>query len=474
MVTRKMKFGIQLALGGSGGSGSHVAAGSCSRDDGPFSCVLCSQRLTLRAGTKTPRHFVHSKKSECSGNDDEHRAAALRRGSTGSIYEMKPRGPETDPITTTEESMLDAALDQVLENQGNQGEQEQEEKEELNVPMDISSDIIDEALDFVVNDLLKEARCTDCKRTGSGFHRMFTEEAMDTFGLNDLYVCPSCLSPCPACNGPNSTKRARRATYCFVCDFEKNQWEESAEEAVDKLGPIPESPGWLSEERKSMVLRMTSRRQSARKVFHFMAGHQHRVSEYRSRVGSKKRERAIARALKKERKGSKRTREGNQGSRERAMGADATARFNAMYANKKESCWCGKQGKRRHMIKYGSAMGAWKYCCRSCSLVCPGCSQPCVQKDLDMFQGSCFECLSWSRDWGDLWKQGEGSIIEGCRKGCVSSMAALYQYGPMLTKGKYSGDKLVHAPTTDMDAIARRDHPEMKGLVDAIMGCRKV
>ena len=325
------------------------------------------------------------------------------------------------------------------------------------------------------SEVLKESRCTDCKRTGLGFYRMFTDEAIERFSLNDLYVCPTCVSFCPVCNGPNSTKRAKRIPMCFSCDFEKNEWMESSSEAVDKMEAIPEPPSWLNKEKEEMVLKMLSRRSSARRVYGFMVRHRSRINEYRDRIGAQAKTNAIKKALRKERKDSIKTRERNQKARERIMGSEATDRYKRMYDNKSESCGeCGSQGKRRNMMKYSSILGSYRYSCKSCITTCPSCKEPSVNHDLGRFQGNCFECFSWNELRENMLKTDKKSLIDGCLKGKSWAWAILYMYGPFVKKGKYSGDRLVHVPTSEMSSVIRRDHPEYQELGNTILACRKM
>lgn len=113
-------------------------------------------------------------------------------------------------------------------------------EEPLIVPMKISNDIIDEDLEFVVNDILKESKCTSCKSTSTDYHRMFDRDTMEMFELNDLYVCNLCLVSCSLCNGPNSRKLPKRYDgRCLKWELVKSDWEEKASESLEKMEPIP-------------------------------------------------------------------------------------------------------------------------------------------------------------------------------------------------------------------------------------------
>lgn len=497
-----MKFGIQLALGG---GGSRVVSSSCSKDDGPFTCVLCSCPLTLRAGSKSPKHFIHKKKADCEGNTDEHRRIAESIGSiggsstetrraqdveseqietkTGSVYDMKPQLSKTSP-----DDMIDEALDMVLEimepkkEPGSPGSitepQEpqdlvKEPQEQATIPMDVSAQVIEDALDFVAKEVLKETRCTDCKISGSGHHQMFTEEAMVQFGLNDLYVCDSCLVRCPACDGPNSARRERRTKLCFKCDFDANQWRESAEEAVEKMKPIPDSPKWMTDTRCSMVLKMICRKTKARTIYNFMVENRSRMVEYKDYMGAQAKARSVKKALERERRQRTKRRVKNENHRERAMGPQATERFNIMYANKRELCAsCGSQGKRRHMVKYSSVLGSYRYCCSRCSTACP-CGDKSTSNDLQKFNGECFECFTYRTYRENLLKTDEKSLLNACLDGKAWALATLYMHSPMVSKGRFNGDLLVHVPSSEMDSVIRRDHNEFKEIGKVILRCRK-
>lgn len=486
MVGRTMvKYGIRLATDS---NGTYVSAKTLSKEDGPFTCVICEKELSFRAGTKTPKHLIHKKKSECEGNTDEHRQMAESLGSiqeieskdvsSVSIPETKNQEPIVGPLPDLLPiEVLSATMDideEVMDPEVPDLEEEDPNDEPNDVAADVSQEIIDDALEFVVNEVLKETKCTDCRKLGSGYNQMFTEEAREKFDLNDLFVCDSCVVRCPACDGPNSQKRSKRNPICFTCDFEQNQWEEEANEAVVKMGPIPESPDWLKNERREMVIKAFIRKQKARVVYNFMASNNNRIPEYVQVIGSQAKANAIKRALKKERKESMKTRKRNEDFRNRKMGSQATERYNLIFANKKETCPCGKPGKRRHMVRYASTLGSVKYSCNKCSVKCPGCSEPCTQNDFDKYLSSCFECLAWTTDRTDVWRRGEVSVISGCKKGSVEDMGALYTHGPVVTKGKFAGDRLVHVPTGELDAVIRRDHPEFKAISDVLKACRKM
>ena len=453
-----MKFGIKLAIAS---DGSRVSSGTCSKDDGPFTCVMCEEPLTLRAGAKTPKHFIHKTKSDCVGNNDEHR-------------EESERIDSGEPVNQEPEIYQDPEVPLVG-------------SDDLDIPneIEISENIIDDALSFIENDILKEeilnsetlkeAKCTDCKKIGLGFYKMFTNDDIERFSLNDLYVCPTCVSFCPVCNGPNSTKRAKRVSMCFSCDFKKNEWMESSSEAVDKMGPIPEPPSWLGKERDEMVLKMFSRRSSARTVYGFMFKNRSRITEYRDKISTQAKTNAIKKALRKERKDSIKTRERNQKARERMMGAEATARYKKMYDNKSETCGeCGSQGKRRNMTQYSSVLGSYKYSCKNCITQCPSCNEPSVNHDLGRFHGKCFECFSWGSLRENTLKTDKKTLIDGCLKRKQWAWGTLYVYGPFVKKGKYSGDRLVHVPSSEMDSVVRRDQPENRELGNLIVTCRKM
>lgn len=498
-----MKFGIQLALNK---DGNHVSARSCSKDDGPFSCVICSQVLTLRKGSKSPPHYIHKKKSHCVGNEDQHRALSekneaeksciepvdtTKNDQDGSMIEPDREGTpgSIDEYTEEkkqEEAMLRDALAEVLDNMDTVDsstepdvpdlvDEVQEVDTSTTEPEDVCNSIIDEALEFVINDVLKETKCSDCKTMGTGYHRMFTEEDREKFGLNDLYVCPSCVVHCSVCDHPNSKKRSKRANgLCFTCDFQNNQFVEESKDAIEKMGTLPESPDWLVDERKGFFLQLLARKMKGRTIYMFMYSNKHRISEYKAAVGSQLQTRKIKKELGKARRDFAKSRERNLKHRERAMGTDAVDNFKRMFNNKKMTCVCGNQNKRRHMVRYDSVMGSIKYSCQRCSTDCPECSGPSVEHDLSLFGGSCFECFAFSIQSVDTWKQGEKAVIEGCKKGNVGHMGSLYMNGPIVKKGKFSGDRLVHVPGVELDSVVRRDHPGFKELAEVIKVCRKM
>ncbi len=505
-----VKFGIQLAIGP---HGQYLSAHSSSKDDGPFTCVVCSKELSVRKGSKTVHHFIHKKKSDCIGNNDEHREQAQAIGSidenqdqisevepeqvssNGSIDENQDQISEVEPMDVSDES-IDQVLSELIpveslvEPSIEEDEIEdpdvpsidekrgEEEEEPPNITEDVSSEvsnhIIEEALSFVENEILKQAKCTDCKVNGDDFHRMFTQEAIERFGLNDLYVCDSCVVRCPSCDGPNSTKRAKRAPLCFTCDFEENQWREEATEAVKRMEPIPPSPEKLRGRRAIMVLKMLSRKRKARIVYNFMFEHKDRTPEFKNKVGEVLRAKKIAKALMKIRKQTEKNRKRNQQRRESAMGADGSDRLAHMYANRRETCFCGKFNKRRHMVRYSSTMGSVKFSCRSCSKTCTGCGNPCTKNDMDQFGEQCFDCLSWSSTRSEEWKKGRDSVLQACTQGSKWAWAVLYLNAPGVTKGKFSGDSIAHLNNIDIDSVVRRDHPEFKDIGEVIKACRKM
>ena len=557
-----VKYGIQLALDK---NENIVSAETCSKESGPFTCVICKKTLNFRSGTKSPKHYIHKVKSSCEGNTNEHRVQAKSMNGSipesktheseieptedsndgsipesktheseieptedsndGSIPESKTHESEIEPtedskdgsipesktheseIEPTEDSkdgsipepktheydiepeqylnsILEDSLDLLLEETPDPitesvDDTKDHDKEDSDVAQDVSNHVIDEALEFVVNDILKETKCTDCKKVDSGHHKMFTDEARETYGLNDLYVCSGCLSPCPACSGTNSRKRTRRTPICFTCDFKKKQWEESVEDAVTKMTPIPEAPSslreFLKEERRVMVLRLILNKQRARTIYGFMASNKDRVPEYKIKVGEKLRINALAKALKKARKESEKTREKNQRQRERAMGPVASDRYNKMFNNKTEGCpSCGKMNKRRNMVRYTSTMGSNKFSCKGCSLNCPGCDSVCTKQDLNRFGGGCFSCLAFSHDMTDAWKKDKRVILKAALDGDNWAMATLYQKSPMVIKGKFTGDLLVHVPTGEIPSVIRRDHPELSEVANVVVTCRKM
>ena len=424
-----VKFGIQLALDK---DGEFVAAENCSRIRGPFSCVICKEPLVLRAGKKTKHHFIHGTKSPCHGNTEEHRILAATLGP------LVPR--------------LEDGPGEVKE---------------------ITSDIIEEALDFVQKEILKEEKCTNCKKNGSGFTRMFTDDTRKMYGLNDLFVCPSCLVECPHCGSPNSKKRDRRYNMCLRCEFIRCEWQEAARDALEVMGTIPDSPKWLTGTRKEFVASLILRKARARVICRFMESNKDRVAEYARLVRVRSRERALAKALRSARKETEKTRERNQKNRDRKMGSQATERYNSMFQNKRERCYCGSVNKRRFMIKYTSILGSVRFCCRGCSLECKGCSKPSTKMDTERF-GNCFDCYSWSSDRTDVWKKDHKKVLRSCLDGDYSAMATLYTKSPTVMKGKYCGDLLVHVPSSELDGIVRRDHLEYQDIVEVIKACRKM
>ena len=118
-------------------------------------------------------------------------------------------------------------------------------------------------------------------------------------------------------------------------------------------------------------------------------------------------------------------------------------------------------------------------------MTCPSCKEPTVQRDLDLFNvptvqrdldlfnGTCFECFAFSIQSGDIWKQGKKTVLAECRKGTVGHMGALFVNSPLVTKGKFSGDYLVHVPTSELDNVVRRDNVE-KDVADVIKACRQL
>lgn len=461
-----VKFGIRLACGG---DGQHVDSRTCTKLEGPFTCVICDNALTLRAGKATPKHFIHKKKSDCIGNTDEHREMADALG-VKSETEEEPNvevvpNIEEEPIVKEEPSIKEEPIVEDVPSI----------KEEPNVVMadEVSNDIINEALEFVINDMLKEEKCSSCKKTGTGYHQMFTEEAKEKFDLNDLHVCSECFEACPMCKGVCSKKRMKRVEMCFTCDFVKSKWLEEAQEGIKNMTSIPETVDWLSEERKYMVSLLLSKKQSARTVRNFMKANKHKMFMYKEMVGAEHTNKAVSKVLKKARRDVQKNREKNQRSRERMSGIDATKRYDRMYSNKREQCpSCGKANKRRYMVKYESTMGAIKYCCFSCGDRCK-CSAPCSKNDLERFGGTCFECLAWSKNRSEAWKTDKESVLNRCKEGDIDSMCTLYIYSPLLEKGKYVNDKIVHVPSSELPAVSRRDHPDFTEMINVILVCRK-
>lgn len=518
-----VKFGLQLALDS---QGNHVSAKTSTKDDGPFKCVICEKELSLRAGSKTPHHFIHRVKSSCEGNTDEHRTQAESIGSIvqneteicsvepeevessfGSTVENEAQGSSVEPVDdlsngSTDENqdqnsaiepmdICDDSIDQVLSelipveslvepsiktDETNDPEVPDIEDEEPVPVQEISNDIIEEALEFVVTEILDEnKKCTDCKAKGTDFHKMFTQEARERFELNDLYVCDACVVRCPSCDGPNSTKRAKRTPLCFTCDFEENQWRGEATRAVEKMESIPDSPKHLEGRRAIMVIKMLKRKRMARTIYNFMFAHRSRVPEFRRKVGEVLKAKKIAKQLMKVRKASDKSRLRNLQRRESSMGTDGSARLIHMYANRRETCFsCGKQNRRRYMMKYASVMGSFKYSCKSCSKTCQGCDNPCTKNDMDKFGDQCFECLSWSSTRSDEWKTNQKAVLDACLQGNKWAWAVLYLNAPGIKRGKFSGDSLVHVPSVDLDSVIRRDHPEYKEIAEVIKVVRKM
>ncbi len=101
-----VKFGIQLALVGE----NHVSAKASSKGTDVFKCVICEKELSLRAGSKTPKHFIHKRKSSCVGNNDGHREQAESLGSTG---EKDTRDSSIEPEQATSNGSIDENQDQI-------------------------------------------------------------------------------------------------------------------------------------------------------------------------------------------------------------------------------------------------------------------------------------------------------------------------------------------------------------------------
>lgn len=529
-----VKYGIQLALS----KGNYVSAKTCSKEDSPFNCVICQKELSLRAGSKTPKHFIHKKKSSCEGNNDGHREQAELIGSTdenqdevaekepgqvfssiGSINENQDQNSSTEPeeglsngsidenedkISDVEpmDDICDESIDQVLSELipvGSLIEPAVEEEEtdvtdvtddpdDPDVPdideekeatpsfaEDVSNEIIEEAL-RVVDEIIEPHKCCQCKSTGSDFHQMFTDETREKYGLNDLYVCsnPTCFVECPHCSMPNSQKRHKRTPMCFACDFIGSEWKEEAVEAVKKMTPIPEAPTWLTGRRAIMVIKMLARKRKARIVYNFMVQNKDRTPEFKNKVREQMKAFKIAKAINKVRRASEKNRIRNQKRREAAIGTEGASRYKAMYNNKIDTCACGKQNKRRYMVQYESVMGSMKYACRGCVKTCSGCSKDTIQHDMDRFGNQCFSCYAWKCTRSDEWKTNQKAVLDACMKGETWAMGVLYLNAPGVTKGKYAGDSICHVPSGDLDSVVRRDEPSVREIADVIKMVRKM
>lgn len=133
-----MRFGIRRAFST---DGSHVSASKCSKEDGPFTRIICCCALTPRDGSKAPAHFIHMKSNkQCPGNTDEHREIADRifdshepgylvdgsipevknqedEDAIGSIYETQPQKVSTGVTGGDAAEIIDKNHDLALESE---------------------------------------------------------------------------------------------------------------------------------------------------------------------------------------------------------------------------------------------------------------------------------------------------------------------------------------------------------------------
>lgn len=488
-----VRYGIQLALDP---QGNQVVAKTCTKADGPFICVICKKELSLRAGSKTPHHFIHRVKSSCEGNTDDHRVQADSLGTIGYTDDNQNSDMEPEPEEVSNDS-IDQVLEELIpveslvepssEEEGIQDpdvpdiEEEEPivpdlEDDETTLAEDVSNEIITQALEMV-DDIIKPHKCCQCKARGSDFHQMFTDETRERYGLNDLYVCsnPTCLVECPHCSMPNSQKRHKKTPMCILCQFDQAEFLEKAKEAVKHMEPIPEAPEWLTGRRSIFVLKMLKRRRSARIVYTFMTANKSRVPEFKVKWAEKIKAQKIAKQLMKVRKATEKTRKRNQQRREATMGTDGASRYKAMYSNKAQSCKsCSKQGKRRTMIKYESVMGLYGYSCKGCSVLCKGCNKPCIKQEIERFGDQCFPCHAWKSTQSDEWKTNQKGVLEAALKKQKWALGVLYLNAPGITKGRHIGDSLAHVPSGDIPSVLRRDHPEFSEIAKVILECRKM
>lgn len=475
-----MPYEIQLAFDK---DNNHVCAKFCDKKQGPFKCVLCEQELTLRAGTKTPKHFVHKLKSSCIGNDVSHRVIArgiedMKSGKEPPSYKEpdSPKNEYVDDVIVKVVNNVDTGsiyeIKYVKEDLVDLSRIEKELDSILDSSIDEISPVVEPVKEE--SDNTQTRKCTDCKKNGTGYLKMFGDFITEKFKLHDIYVCPNCLVRCPNCDGVNSTKRHKRYNMCFECDDTKNTWVELSNMAIYDLSSIPPSPQWMSEEHSVATLKLMQRRLSARIIFNFFISNRHRLEEYKKSMVEISLDKLRIKALKKKRKKETSDRQKRISSRERSLGSEAVERYNRMYDNKKQACTeCGTVRKRRQLCKYESIMATNRWACTTCVKKCSECQKPCVERETQKQENKCFECYSWTFD-DKKWNNNYKGVLNAAACGDIQSCAILFRNAPFVKYGKYNGERVSYIPETDLPGIIRNTHPEMERIGLVIKNCRKM
>ena len=420
-----VRFGTQLALTTNG----FVVAGSSTKNDGPFSCKICSKELKLRAGKKQPAHFIHQAKSGCEGNTDEDRSTAKIMTEEPNV--VVPEEPKVQEVVPEEPKVQEVVPEEPTQ------------------------------------------KCTNCKKFSNDCSKLFSDNIIKTLQLNDLHICPSCTVSCDKCNGINSLKNEKRYGSCFECEDVRSDWESSAVEALENLDhDIPQSPSWLNNEYEKFSINLRIRRSMAKRIYQFMFKIRKSLSTYSITMKSVVEKRHLLEHIRKMRKEDEKNKKRRQGSRDRVNGPVATDRYNKMFMNKKETCnGCGSHGKRRQFTKYDSTMGSIRWSCPKCIKTCPCCKEPTIDRDMDMYSQTCFECETWTTS-EKKWKNNYLDVLKGASSGDKESVYILFRNSPIVEKGKFSGERISNLSDSEIESIGRRT-PTLANICKAIIVCRR-
>lgn len=482
-----MPFDIQLATNQ---NNEYVCAKLCDKSMGPFKCVMCNLEVTHRAGLKTPRHFIHKVRSKCIGNGIAHRIIA-------DGIEEDAAGVEAPDYTYNGFPDIPTVMVESEKEQKEWMEKHEEwvddskiTKEPENIVIDIVDPSIEQLtlnfseieneLDSIIDSCMEDSenqnylKCTDCKKYGIGYYKMFGDEITKKYNLNNIYVCPECMVTCPNCNGVNSIKRNKRYGMCFECDDVKNTWVALKELSINEMGTIPLCPSWMDDEKHSASLELIRRKSMGRKITKFFMSNRTNINGYKKTMIEVSVEKVKLKLLEKKRSDEVNIRSKNQKTRETMFGPEAIERYKRMYDNKRQVCTvCNSFGKRRNMYKYDSIMGDMRWSCKSCVQKCPECTNSCVDKETVYQKGICFDCYCWKFD-DDKWNKNHRGVMKAASTGDRESCAIFFRNSPYVKSGKYRGERISHVPTLELDSIVRNIHPELGNMVSIIKKCRKM